>query len=522
MNLSLSRLTEEQVERAIRVACLLSLPLLLFGNTSFFSPDAWTAYEISNTVFGDFYRENTAREYSTGGFYSSAFPPLWPVIMAVFKPLTGNIYGSLLAAFVAYALFALAAEWFARRAFGQRGIGLLSALLLSHFPGFARELMSGRDRPLLLCELAIAGGLLIGVRKASWQRVALLGFVAGAMIMTRFDALPSALVIMAGAVLLGVRRGRILVLVVAFAVAISPWVIYSRTHFNASFASSNKWTAISVVRGDVYDYHVTPPLTLYDAPGAWIRKVLNNVRPILEALGAGIGRSVFLPILVVLAALVALESRMAGAPSARAPASVDWGALFILVLATLAPYSGYLVTGYHDQRYFTITIWVAELFALAYLARGGERFFRVTLVALAVSSVVLTLVRPFFYGGKTPLESYRSQLDRSPVDTLVSCLRRAGADPSTPVLFQISRTLQPTPWTFGALSRWRTLPLPSNWAWLDRSARESFIRAYHATFVVGTPVLDTGTGALMEVPVDCPIPLSRVTRVGAGDLHRPR
>ena len=182
------------------------------------------------------------------------------------------------------------------------------------------------------------------------------------------------------------------------------------------------------------------------------------------------------------------------------------------MLTAAGPFAGYLVTGYHDQRYYTITIWVAELFALAYLAHGGERFFRVALVALAVTSVVLTVVRPFrFPNAKTPLESYRSQIDRSPVDTLVNCLRRAGGAPAnSPVLFQQSRTLLPTPWTFGALSGWRTLPLPSNWTWLDRSARESFMRSYHAAFVVGDPVLAGETGAVTEVPIACPIPLSRV------------
>lgn len=512
MKLSFSQPTEEQVTRVIRMTCLLSLPLLIFGTASFFSPDAWTAYELSNTVFGDFYRETTAREYSTGGHYSSAFPPLWPVIIALFKPLTGDIYGSFLAAFVAYVLFALAAEWFGRRAFGRRGIGLLSALLLSHFPGFLRELTSGRDRPLLLFEFAIAGGLLVDLQQATWRRIALLGFVAGAMVMTRFDALPSALVIVAGALVLGVRRANILVLVTAFAVAISPWVIYSRTHFNASFASSNKWTAISVEPGDVYDFYVTPPSTLFDAPQAWVRKVLNNVRPILGALVLAAGRSVFVPVLLALAGLVALTTRIRGAPPDIAPAAVDWRALIIIVLAAAGPFAGYLVTGYHDQRYFTITIWMTELFALAYLGRGGERTFRVALVALAVSSVVLTVVRPLrFPNAKTPLQAYRSQLDRSPVDTLVNCLRRAGGDPAgTPVLFPPSRRLLPTAWTFGALSGWRSLPLPTNWTWLDRSARETFMRSYHAAFVVGGPVLTEGTGELTEVPVACPIPLRRV------------
>jgi hypothetical protein len=214
----------------------------------------------------------------------------------------------------------------------------------------------------------------------------------------------------------------------------------------------------------------------------------------------------------VLAAFVALRSRVRGEPPDRTPAVVDWRALVVIVLAAAGPYAGYLVTGYHDLRYFTITIWVLELFALAYLAQGGERFFRNALVTLALASVVWTIIRPFTYtNAKTPLQSYRSQLDRSPVDTLVNCLRRAGGDPAqSPVMFQISRTLLPTPWTFGALSGWRTLPSPSNWTWLDRSARERFIRSYHAAFVVGGPVLETGTGAVTEVPIACPIPLSRV------------
>jgi hypothetical protein len=512
MTLSFRRLTEEQVMRMICVTCLLTLPLLIVGTASFFSPDAWTAYELSNTVFGDFYRQTTAREYSTEGLYSSAFPPIWPVIMALFKPLTGNIYGSFLAAFVAYGMFALAAEWFGRRAFGRRGIGMLSAVLLSSFPGFLREVASGRDRALLLFELAIAGGLLVRLHKATWKRSALIGFVAGAMAMTRFDALPTALIILTGAVILGVRRTNILVMVAFFAVAISPWIGYSRTHFNVNFASSNTWTAISVEKGDVYDYYVTPPRTLHDAPREWVHKVVNNVRPILGALVTAIGRSVFLPVLLVLAAFVAGSSRVRGEPPDRVPASVDRPALAILVLAAAGPYVGYLVTGYHDQRYFSITIWVLELFALAYLAQGGEQFFRVTLVALAAASLIWTTLRPFTTpNAKTPLQSYRSQLDRSPVDTLVNCLRRAGGDPAnSPVLFQQSRTLLPTPWTFGALAGWRTLPLPTNWAWLDRAARESFMRKYHAAFVVGDPVLPAGPGRVGEVPIACPIPLSRV------------
>ncbi|MEO8336179.1 MAG: hypothetical protein ABI664_14465, partial [bacterium] len=255
-------MTDAELAYVIRVTSVISLVLLFFGISSYFSPDAWTTYEVANSIGRDFYRANTAREYSTGSLYSSAFPPVWPVIVAGFTRLTGNIYGSYLAAFLAYIGFAIAAEQFGRRAFGRRGIGLLSAILISQFLRFRSELGSGRERPLMLLELSVLGSLLIDLDNASRVRSAVLGFLAGLMVMTRFDALPAALTVLIAAPFIGVRRERILFMLGGFLVAISPWIFFSYEHFGVSFASSNKWTAISIERGDVYDYHMVPPRTL--------------------------------------------------------------------------------------------------------------------------------------------------------------------------------------------------------------------------------------------------------------------
>ena len=43
---------------------------------SILSEDAWTVYELAQTVGGDFFRASTVREYATGSDYSSAFAPL--------------------------------------------------------------------------------------------------------------------------------------------------------------------------------------------------------------------------------------------------------------------------------------------------------------------------------------------------------------------------------------------------------------------------------------------------------------
>jgi hypothetical protein len=55
-----------------------------------YSPDSWALYELSQTVFGDFYRFNHWRSYADAGAYSASFPPLTPVLIA----LTDGVLGT--------------------------------------------------------------------------------------------------------------------------------------------------------------------------------------------------------------------------------------------------------------------------------------------------------------------------------------------------------------------------------------------------------------------------------------------
>jgi hypothetical protein len=119
------------------IALFVSLP-----SVSRLSPDAWTVYELAGTIGHGFFRANTVREYVTGSASSSAFAPLWPTIVALFALPTGNIYGGYVAAFVSYAAFGIAAELFARRAFGMRTVGLLSTLLMLRFVFVGADVVS--------------------------------------------------------------------------------------------------------------------------------------------------------------------------------------------------------------------------------------------------------------------------------------------------------------------------------------------------------------------------------------------
>jgi hypothetical protein len=470
-----------------------------------FSPDAWTVYELSRTVGGDFFRANTVREYVTGSAYSSSFAPLWPVVVSGFSRVIGNIYAGYVAAFVAYAAFAASAEWFARRAFGQRGIGVLSALLLLQFLGIREELSSGRSIPLALCELALVGALLIGLESAPAWHSALAGLLTGGLVMTRFDALPAALVIVLGAPLIGVTRSRFAMLFAGFLVAVTPWIAYSIVHFHTAFATDNRAVVLSVDRmAFVHDFHVRPQLTLFDAPWAWLGKMLRNSLTIALALQRSVRETLFLPVLLLLALFQAYRS---GADPARSTVDARTRAIALLAVAAAAPLAGYVGTGYWDHRYFSSILWLAELFALAYVARGLLRPY-VLVLSLAGG---FCSVAPLRYVARwSPIVAVRREVDRSGVDQLTGCLRRAGGQLSDGVVFAGPDVT--SRYKFGALAGWRVLPLPSNWDRLGRLERDEFLRRYRAVFVVDSRPSPSVPIALRTATVDCETPLTRIIR----------
>jgi hypothetical protein len=505
-----SRFTEPFVSRLIAIAFGISLVVLAVAlpAASHFSPDSWTVYELSRTIGSDFFKANTAREYSTGSLYSSAFAPLWPLIVALFTRFTGNIYGSYIAAFVAYGAFAIAAEALGRRAFGRRGIGLLSALLMLRFPGIRSELGGGRSLPLYLFELALLGNLLLGLETAARLRVAALGLLAGAMVMTRFDAMPAALVVLLGAPFLGVRRRHIALLLAGFAIAISPWVAYSFSHFHVPFATDNGRVAAALdPNAYVYDFHLRRPLSVADDPAAWVAKVIAHVRPIAISAARAAAASVFLPLLVAVVALGALEASRKSRSAFLAHAQRR--ALMLFVLATIAPITAYLVTGYDDQRYFTVSIWVAELFALGYVTRHADRIARGVVVTFTLMGALLSVATLRFSVATSPLTFVHRELDRSAVDTLAGCLHHAGAGLSDAVVFRSPDVVDP--FKFGALTGWRVLPIPTNWNALDSVEREIFLRSNGAKFVVGVRGPFAGLSGMEAVAVACPMPLGRFT-----------
>ena len=323
--------------------------------------DSWTYYELARSIGDRFYAVNTVREFQTDGRFSTAFPPLWPVIVATFARSGLGMIGSYLASFASFVAFSLAAERFARRLVALRGVGLLSILVLMAFPGIRWDLAGGGSFALNLTFLALLGTLFLDLRTGSNRQAATLGAIAGLMVMLRFDAAPASLAALLAGVALGLRGRQVVVMGAVFAIVISPWVAYSWTHFHAPFATDNRAVALAL-DPDAYvmDFHTTAMPMLRDDPGAWVRKLFVHAPIVGLAAGQAAVQSVFLiPLaLVALAAMATADGRRSAGGSL---AALRLRPFLAFLAVALAPIAAYVVTGYQESRYFSTVVWVGEM-----------------------------------------------------------------------------------------------------------------------------------------------------------------
>jgi hypothetical protein len=327
-----------------------------------FSPDSWSYFELSKSVFRDFYRANTIQRFETHSAYCDSFPPAWPTVLAVARKIldVGIYTGYLLNFFICIGLLA-SLELFLTKLRFPSWVGVACYLCVLGLPGFREDALAARAIPLSLFLLVLA---LLFV--FSNQRRAVNSMIAGAVMglncLTRFDALPMALVL---GVAIGVQNYRstrsvgyglslVSAYLLALAVVFSPWSIYGLIHFGRLFPSGASWLVKSARGGHVTDYFEhSPPNELFHNNWAWIvglfqYKSVRVGRVVWEAI-----RTSVLPGLACGTLLI-----WAGRRASRWPSSAVHCAVFglSLIIAMLIPS---ILIGYGDTRYYSGALLVA-------------------------------------------------------------------------------------------------------------------------------------------------------------------
>jgi hypothetical protein len=394
-----------------------------------YSPDSWALYELSQTVFGDFYRFTHWRSYASEGAYSAAFPPLTPVLIGVTNALlgTGARTGMYLA-FAAFAGFALVSERIGRRATGAPWLGLAAAGVLLLGPNMLLiELGAGRTIPLQLLLLAlIVLGLLQG-RTLTLAQAAGLGALAGLALMNRFDAVLLPLLV-AGAVLWLTRRPvRALAALGASLIVIAPWIAYSLTTFGTLFATDNAGTATAIDPvAYVTDWWPTAQPSLSDDPLAWAARVAGNAFTYLRTF-ASLALS---PLGLGGAALVAAPLGLIWLKGERPRGSAPLRLLAGVTLALALMMAPQVLTGYLEHRYFSALFWALLLTTACWgLAQGVTRHQRATFAGLAAAGAGVVMAgfgaAHLAAAGLPDLHGWEQFENPADVRTLQTCLRDA-------------------------------------------------------------------------------------------------
>ena len=441
-----------------------------------FSPDSWTYFELSQTIMSDFYNIKHFRSYWTSD-YSAAFPPLWPTIIFLANTITNlgpdvAIFLNILILF----LIAVVADSIAKASFNVSGPGVLMALVLLVHPGFFSELFAGRSIPLFVL-LGLTALRLIIVKNAGHKtlRFFTLGVVLAAMFMTRFDGALWVIVLFPFMLFLNPGRHGVLAFWAAYATGISPWVLYSVTHFNVALVSDNSWVARALdPNAFTTDYPAAQGPTIFDNIGFVISTVIGRMPDLMYALVRSPGRFGILIFAIFLVLLVF------SAPWRRSSIVVlgrSQAMPFIVVgLAIISATPSYLLTGYFDARYFSFLF----AFAIFLLLIGVWHDFRSRalgrILALTVSLISVAIALTFSSG-----RSSTTQIDLPYESELAICL---GLKPDhKPIL--VDNDIQGA--RLAALYGVRVASLPANFlrGESDPAMHEVFLNAYGIEYALG-------------------------------------
>ncbi|MEP1421189.1 MAG: glycosyltransferase family 2 protein [Erythrobacter sp.] len=475
------------------IAAFVLLPLLFSVIAApNYSPDSWAMYELSKTVFADFYRFSHFRSYASVSEYSSAFAPLWPTLIAMVDGAVGTgARTGLYLAFLSYFAFSLTSEHVGQKLTGVRWIGLAMAMILLLGPSMVwNEIEAGRTIPLqLLLYALVLNGLMAG-REMNLARALGIGFVAGLAVMNRFDAV--LLPVLLALALLWIKRSPACALasLTASIVAVSPWIAYSLSTFGTVFATDNSAVALTLDQNAfVTDWWPAPRPDWSDDPNAWTMKVsghfgqwiVNGVSLILTPLGAvfvlGVGAAGGVQILC------------SKAPLARSymprSSAIRLAVIFVVILVCMMVPQ--IVTGYLEYRYYSALLWTSFLGLAAWqIAQGRTHRQRqcyancfAGLAALWVAGFAAFQVTGMTLAQRSTQADWAQFEAPSDIEVLKQCL---GEDRAARVLVMGDDEFAAKA---GALASLHTMMEPRNMAEgrLDDGGRAQFLRSWDVKYV---------------------------------------
>lgn len=481
--------------------------------------DNWNLWELSLNLTRDFYHVWNLRSYATEPGQSVAYPPLYPLLIALVDGLTGAgpASGTIVNYCCAVAFVTVNAR-IARKIVGFSAVGFVVAAATLCFLPFTAELANARSHPLALLILAVIALIILRHPLQPWTS-ALVGLLAGLGVMARYDFLLPSIVLG----LLVWFWSRRITTVFAYGTGAlagaSPWIAFSWLTFGTPFASDSRWTGAAREPGLWPNDWIAPP---GPTPLAGITDVLRklslSINVPIEVAG-DYTRHILPTAAVLLGALAGAAIFARLRPSTLAfpvdlpqPKQLQAFRRLIELLLLWPPLVFSLwLAGYPSVRYLSGLHWnILAILILGFSIRfrrddpvGFRNFVAMSAIGFAVLGAGLAL----YFRATARLDPPALVQDR--VKTMATCLSAAGASPGERILFGDSEVQAAQ---FGPLARWASASPPRNGATLSTSDWAAFITFGQIRYVAVRLQPTHALKPLLDVAAvpGCPLDVYRV------------
>ena len=315
-----------------------------------FSPDSWTIFELSKSIFTNNFYEFTTIKSNFSEIKGVSFPFGFPILLALIGEVIGYfpsnaIFLNILICVVSSILILNFTKEFKFPIKFQ----LLASLSLILNPIYIDEVLSGRTIPLAILLVLLAEYFL----KLS---PILYGLFLGLSALVRFDFLAISVLFIFGSYFYKKTFSKKIIIFKAFLgffLGVSPWVVYSYINFEKLWISDHSWLVFSAINKHFMDFPPQSDLTIFNSPLKWFLKVnLNILRQLREFINALLKNPIplFLQLLVI--------------KYFKILPKIDKKKFFISYFLLFISTSSYILTGVLAQRYFIFILFSITLLSL--------------------------------------------------------------------------------------------------------------------------------------------------------------
>lgn len=338
-----------------------------------FSPDSFSYYDISNTIFSDFYSVATQRQYIVDTQLGISFPYLYPTMIAMVNTLTGlKIYSGTILNIVFTCISCLLLYKISTKHFKNPYAGTIAAAFMVTNDPYLTEMRVARSVPLAVLSILVLTYYIFDLPKLSTKACILAGVGAGTAMVCRFDAFVAAGLCFLVIFIFSQKGSHIknsLKYIIGLLIPTLPWIVFSLVNFGTPWISDNggtMWMAVPSIPQRYYSSTYTIP-TIFNNFSEWFARLFDyKLKYVWEY---GISKCLplaFLIIFLVWAAVMLIRfircRQFKKYVKAQKKLLISAG---ICVLVYFAKFCGIWIVGFSDARYHSESFIMLTLFISA-------------------------------------------------------------------------------------------------------------------------------------------------------------